>query len=145
MPQHDSEHGQFMQHSGWLCDGLSRLRFQQQQQQQQQQQASSKQQQAAAAIRDHSFCKTSRTTPGSHLLFVILWVLVWRGGNFPKNRNAGRNIIKQCILEINVYEIKFKISMKKKLIRIRTKFLEFLVIEVCQCSGKKKIVPSTTE
>jgi len=34
MPQQYSEHGQFMQHNGWLCDGLSRLNFQQQQQQQ---------------------------------------------------------------------------------------------------------------
>jgi hypothetical protein len=32
MPQHYSEHGQLMHHSGWLCDGLSRLNFQQQQQ-----------------------------------------------------------------------------------------------------------------
>jgi len=33
MPQQYYEHGQFMQHSGWLCDGLSRWNFQQQQQQ----------------------------------------------------------------------------------------------------------------
>jgi len=30
MPQQYSEHGQFMQHGGRLCGGLSRLNFQQQ-------------------------------------------------------------------------------------------------------------------